>query len=137
MQIKDEKGLVGTDISIAVIIVVIFVTIITTIFYQIGMSHTRTRRHAAATDLAVNLLENIELMPYDEFLTTDLNELWTKKEGQEGKIKIPKGYEVEIKRLEENEDKQDYVKEVRVSVHYKVGEDGKNITIKTLKQREN
>lgn len=137
MQIKDEKGLVGTDISIAVIIVVIFVTIITTIFYQIGMSHTRTRRNAVATDLAVNLLENIELMPYDEFLTTDLNELWTKKEGQEGKIKIPKGYEVEIKRLEENEDKQDYVKEVRVSVHYKVGEDGKNITIKTLKEREN
>lgn len=139
MQIKSNKGVVGTDLSIAVIILVLFITILTTIFYQIGRSNLETKRNAVATDYAVAILEKISLMPYDEFIQedTDLNALCSyNEESSEGKIVVSKGYEVNITKSEEDKDKEEYLKEVTVTIRYTVANQEKEVTMTTLKCRE-
>jgi len=77
MYIRNDKGVVGSDIAISIIILMLFVAIVTTIFYQINMTNISTTRHATATNCVVNIIEYIKLMPYDEtFLDTDLDKTW-------------------------------------------------------------
>ena len=126
MKIKSNKGLVGTDISISIIIAIVFIAIITMLFYQIGTANIETERQALVTNYAVDLLEQIALMPYDEFLTTELNETWYEAKG----IQIPEQYHVSIEK-KSNPEKDDLLKEVTVTVGY----EEKNVTITTLKTR--
>lgn len=131
MNIKNNKGIVGTDISISLIILMLFVAIVTTIFYQIGMTNLETTRHSVATDCVVNILETIQLIPYDDFLNTDLNEDWCTSKG----IKIPDGYTVEIQKNSDQE-KDNLMQEVKVTVSYRIKDQNKSVSINTLKIRQ-
>lgn len=133
MRIKENKGMVGTDVSIAIIILVLFVAIITTIFYQIGMSNKATTRQAMATNYAVNILEQIALMPYEGengFKNATEEELTNI-----AKQYITKGYEVTVTKAKNNVDKVDLLQEVTVKITYPLGNQTKELQIKTLKTR--
>lgn len=132
MNIKSNKGLVGTDISVSIIILILFVAIITTIFYQIGMSNLKTTRNSIATDCAVNIIEAIKLMSYEEFLNTDINKEWCEESAG---IDIPDGYNVTIEKIVD-EEKKELMQEFKVTVSYTVQGQNNNISMTTLKISE-
>ena len=56
MKIKDEKGFTGIDITVAVIIIMLFMTLIGTIFYNITASHRQLERKTEATYIAIIII---------------------------------------------------------------------------------
>ena len=132
MYIKSNRGVVGSDVTIAIIILILFVTISTTIFYQINMSNISTTRYAHANNCVVNIIEYIKLMPYEEYLALDLSNeddtQWCKDNG----LNIPNGYTVNVNEISD-EEKKEQVQEFEVIVSYNIGNEAKSISIKTLK----
>ena len=57
MNLKNNKGYVGVDISIAVIILLILVPVIMGIVYNVNASRNATKVKSGATNIAVNAME--------------------------------------------------------------------------------
>ena len=66
MKIKDEKGFSGIDITVAVIIILLFMSLITTVFYNITISSKTLERKTEATYIAVDVIEKIKALDYDD-----------------------------------------------------------------------
>ena len=49
INFKNQKGATGLDVGIAVIVIVLFISIITMVFYQIYKVTTEAARNAEAT----------------------------------------------------------------------------------------
>ena len=134
MHIKSNKGLVGSDVTIAIIILMLFVTISTTIFYQISMSNISTERYAVANNLLINVVEYIKLMQYNEYTNADFSSdndtNWCKD-----RINIPDGYNVIIIKYSDTE-KDNIMQEFEVIVKYSIRNEEKEIKIRTLKVNE-
>lgn len=135
MHIKGNKGLVGSDVTIAIIILMIFVTISTTIFYQISMSNISIERYAVANNLLINVVEYIKLMQYKEYTNADFSgnndNDWCRGKG----INIPDKYKVNITKYSDIE-KDNIMQEFEVIVKYSIRNEEKEIKIRTLKVNE-
>lgn len=64
IKIKKEAGFTTVDIGIAMMIVIIFVGIMTSMLYSIYSSQTETKRRAVALNYAVDIFERIGIEPY-------------------------------------------------------------------------
>ena len=60
MKLKNKKGFTGIDISIALIIVVLFVSLIVTLLYNFGMSSKEVNRKSQAIDYAISKIEEMK-----------------------------------------------------------------------------
>ena len=57
MKIKNNKGFVGVDTSIAIIILLIFIPTITAMIYNINKENKNVERKSQALNFAVNVME--------------------------------------------------------------------------------
>lgn len=57
MKIKNNKGFVGVDTSIAIIILLIFIPTITAMIYNINKENKNVERKSKALNFAVNVME--------------------------------------------------------------------------------
>lgn len=57
MKLKNNKGFVGVDTSIAIIILLIFIPTISAIIYNINKENNNVQRKAQALNFAVNVME--------------------------------------------------------------------------------
>lgn len=153
MKIKNNKGLTGVDVTIAVIILTIFVSLIANMFYNVSQIGNAVNRKSEATYVAVQIIEAMKHVNYDDLptgLTEDttainlekLNELLT----DENKIVLKNGYSVDIK--VENykkikgetvgEELEDILKRVTVTVKYneKAKEQTVELTTVVVKEEE-
>ena len=75
MKIKDEKGAVGTDIALSVLVITIFITLIGTMVVNINLNSTKSERKSIATSYAVQAIERIKsegyISEYDGLGTTE------------------------------------------------------------------
>lgn len=133
-KIKQNKGFTAQDIVISIIIIVIFVSIITTLFYNFYLSTSAKNRNAIALNCIIDLIEEAKMLKYDQLDQTKIEELL-------GTLKlnktIPNGYEVTVElqkynELEGNTDKKDLIKILKVKVQYLVGQKTEKIEISTL-----
>lgn len=157
MKFKSEKGFTGIDITVAIIIITIFVSIISVIFYNITLSSRKIERQTEATYIATDIIEQIKAYNYEDVVTTDdlhTTEIesinLTRNENNESnfmKLKtsdFKDGYNVTLKIQNyipsENIDSQeniiisdtnDLVKIITVTVQYKVGKDTETVELKT------
>ena len=148
---KSEKGFTGADLSIAVIIIVLFIGLIMTIFYQIYLSSSRIQRSTNANNLAISILEKIEAMSYEEVkegnvtaegeyqIDNGASNTGTTSDVLKG-IFVPKGYTVGIRitnynQTEGNEGKEDIIKIVKLEIKYKVGRKEEKLEMQTLKEK--
>ena len=133
-KIKQNKGFTTQDIVISIIIIVIFVSIITTLFYNFYLSTSAKNRNAIALNCIIDLIEEAKMLKYDELDQTKIEEiLGTLKSNKT----IPNGYEVTVQlqkynELEGNTDKKDLIKILKVKVQYLVGQKTEKIEISTL-----
>lgn len=134
MKVKENKGFTSTDIVISIIIIIIFVGLITTLFYNFYISTSAKNRNAIALNCIIDVIEQAKMLKYDELNQDKLNELLQNLATNKT---IPNGYTVsanlkKYNELEGNENKKDLIKILNVKVEYLVGQKNEKIEISTL-----
>lgn len=67
-KLNSEKGVTGVDIVVSVTMIVITIAVVMAIFVNISSTSREVNRTSGATRMATNVLENIELMYYEDFI---------------------------------------------------------------------
>lgn len=66
MNIKSEKGITGVDISVAIIIILLFVSLTSTLVYNYAKNSKEVQRKSIATDMIIDILEYSKSSNYDD-----------------------------------------------------------------------
>lgn len=143
MNIKNNKGITGVDITIAIIILALFVSLITSMFYNVTIIGRTVNRKAEAVYIAIQVIEAAKQIGYDELPTgeTDettsltLEELNTKLE--ENAITLKNGYSVDIKvenyrKIKGDLTLEDILKRITVTVNYKEQKKEQSVELNTV-----
>lgn len=160
-KVKKESGFAASDALIAILIIALFSGLIATIAYNIYLSNTSIKRIGVATQYITNIFESVDKLYYEDinvnglenyinqnqtvFNTTnnqvvissnDLNET-SKTVGNTSKPSYTIDIYVEYyNKTEGNTDKLDLVKQITVTVRYKLGNRNQEIKMTRLKPRE-
>ncbi len=151
--LKQEKGLATSDGMIAIIIIALFTGIIATLLYNIYISNTSLKRMSLANMFIVDVFEHAQKLDYedvkDDNSQTSLITYFNNKYYDEDKIahasttdgQTDAKYKVIINvqkynELEGNSGKEDLIKEITMTVKYKVGSRNQEITMTTVKTKE-
>ena len=133
-NIKQNKGFTTADIVVAIALIMIFVGIIASVFYNYYLTTTSRNRNAIATNCLVDVIEHFKKMNYEditnESISSELDKM--KADGT-----ISSGYTVNVSfqkynELPGNEQKQDIIKILTTNIQYAVGNKTEKIEIKTL-----
>lgn len=132
MKLKSNKGFTGIDISVAVVVFIIFSSVVATLFYNYVITSKKIERKTIATNLCIEIIEALKESPFDELIKTSetpmsIEDLQTIS----GKtINLPNGYVPEIN-IEDYKD-ENIIKILRVTISYKENNKTDDITIETL-----
>lgn len=66
INLKKEKGFTTIDVSVAMMIAVVFVAIMSSMLYSVYASSTESKRTAMALNYAVDIFERIGAVAYDD-----------------------------------------------------------------------
>lgn len=145
--LKNQKGVTGADAILAVAIAVLFAGIIVTLAYNIYITTNSLKRSSQALSYITSTFEYVATQYYDD-VTTDNIEKYINGNGEEsigaldeGKVSTvgttPYKAQVTVTNYNEtDETKLDLVKEITMSVTYKLGDKEQKIEMKTAKSRE-
>ena len=139
---KNEEGITGVDITIAIILITIFVSIIATLFYNIQKTSTELERETIATSYAVEIIEEIKALGFEQLPNVDEG---NQISGYEDKYIEDNGEDTpyyQTVRVEDysqisndEEVEPEMLKKVTVTVSYKVNNTNKEITLSTMISR--
>lgn len=134
MKVKENKGFTTADIVVSVSIIVIFIGLITSLFYNFYITTTVKNRNAIATNCLIDVIEEIKLMEYDEVENNSLELLIGTLEANKT---IPDGYHItaniqKYNEMEGNQEKSDLIKILNVTVEYTIQDKIEKIEISTL-----
>lgn len=147
--LKNNKGLTGADAILAIALIILFSGIIATISYNIYITSNSLKRSSQAIEYITSIFENAKKMDYEdvikEKLVQEFNEDYCDKacayysEGEDKKDDKPYKVKISVEKYneqEENKDKKDLIKEIKVTVKYKLGTKEQTIEMKTVKTKE-
>lgn len=132
MNIKSEKGFTIEDLAIAIIVIMVFVGIITTMMYTTYKLNIETDLTSQMASYAVQILEDIDKISYEE-VTTDLANTYNEK------FSIPKSFKIDIQVSNYGEGEpnvQDVIKIVDFKISYTLQGKEEQFTVKRLKIKE-
>lgn len=139
MRIKNEQGITNIDLTITIILITLFITIIATLIFTINRNSTSVERGTEATNYAINEIENLKAQDFESLTDTDdtTNDFIdiTDAEGQltgySKKITI-----TDYANLPENQDDDTIlsglVKKVTVEISYKDGDAIETVDLSTV-----
>lgn len=138
--LKSNKGITGTDAVLGVALAILFSGIIATLSYNIYVTSSSLKRSSKALEYITSTFEYVATQYYDN-VTEDnikeyINNLDEKISTNEGKPYKAQVSVTKYNQIEGNTDKLDLVKEITMSVTYKLGDKDQTIEIKTAKSRE-
>lgn len=115
-----QRGVTSADVIVAVIIIMLFVSVITTGFYNYYKSVQSKNRITIVTNIIVDVIENVEMLKYDEVTKENIDNI-VKNFESDGTIS--KSYTVttdlqNYNETEGNTDKKDLIKILKVKVTY-------------------
>ena len=139
MKLRDNKGITGVDISVALVIVVLFVGIIATLTYNFSVSSQEINRKSEAINIAIQKVEELKTIPYDEILPVENTE-YRDKNGQtvnnngayEIKTHVTRYNDSEYLPEEKRGKISDVIKIVKVTVSYRVQSKEQKVEISTV-----
>lgn len=134
MNLKNKKGFTAIDISISILIIIIFVSVISSAFYNYSLSNTAIGRNSMALNYVIDVIEEVEQMDYlqvtDESVKNKLQELYNSG-------KISDSYRIATKVLSYNAtpgntNKKDLIKILTVKIEYLMGKRTQSFDISRL-----
>lgn len=130
-NIKSNSGFTMTDLVVALIIFLIFSGLVVTAFYSSYVVNSKTKITASATNYSVQILEDIDKITYDE-VQNGMENTYRQK------FSIPDGYslKMEVTNYNEGNDKEDLIKNVKLTIEYKIAGDTEKIVINKIKVKE-
>lgn len=145
MNLRNNKGVTGVDLSVSIVIIVLFVGLIASLVYNFGVASKGVNRTSIATNIAISKIEQLKSEDYE-----DLQGKTTEYKDENGVTQENAPYKVTteiikysesdyVKNLSEiqKEELQDVIKIVKVIVEYKVGNRNESIDINTVITKEN
>ena len=136
MNIKDNKGITGVDVAVATVVIIVFLSTITAMFYNVSTSSKNISRKAEATNIAVDVIEKMKQAEFEDLVVTGE----TRQKLSETSIPtltdytVANPYDVEIT-VEDYKD-GNTVKIITAYVTYKVNKKDEEVKIQTLKKSE-
>lgn len=130
--IKSNNGFTIQDLIIATFIITIFIGIIGTLMYSVYNINIRTNLTSQMATYAVQMLEDIDKIPYEE-VNSDLENTY------KSQFSIPSGFEINIdvsNYADEKENIQDVIKIVNLTISYDLKGDRQEFNVKKLKIKE-
>ena len=116
MKIKEEKGITGIDITISILVITLFVSLLITLFYNLNANSQTIQRRTEATNIAINLIEKgnvAENSPYYQTISV-----------------------IDFSKMKENQEKTDItsnlVKKVTVEISYKDRNQTESVRLSTI-----
>ena len=158
IQFKKNNGFAASDALIAVLIIAFFTGLISTLIYNIYISNSSIKRMSKAREYIVDVFEYIDKTYYDDVTQDNIIKYFNSKyyydqaeipkadaevkmkEKADETITTPFKAEINIVNYNETEgntDKMDLIKEITMTVKYKLGNKDQEVTIKRIKSREN
>ncbi len=139
MNFHNEKGYTGIDISVSVVILFIFVSIISMMIYQMNSSSKEVQLKTDATYLAINEIENIKNQGIDEYIGKSVangnNVITENQEVEEGYYKTVTV--IDYTDIDGNQDKtKDLVKKVTVKISYMFKAKEQSVELSTVLSKE-
>jgi len=142
MNLRNNKGVTGVDISVALIVVVLFVGLISTLVFNFSVTSQGINRKSDAINIAIQKVESLKNTAYADVVSTEPESPeYRDKDGQaanSGPYKV----EVDVKRYndpqagfvtQEQADKlQDIIKIVKVTVSYTVQAETQKVELSTV-----
>lgn len=116
-KLKKQKGFTTIDIVIAVVMLTIFVPIITTLIYNIGISSKSAERKAKAVNYATQYLEYAKMSDVRTVTPDEIENLITLEPGYTANITLTSITSTS--------------KKVTVDIEYSVGKETKKISLYT------
>lgn len=132
MKIKNQKGFTGIDVSISILIIIVFIGLITGLFYNLATTSARVERKTRATNLAIEIIEALKVTNFNNLISTEENQMTIEELNNltSKEINIPNGYSYKI--LIEDYQDSGVVKTLKVEITYKQGKSNENVSIETL-----
>lgn len=124
IKLKKEKGFTTIDVSIAMMIAVVFVAIMSSMLYSVYTSSTESKRTAMALNYAVDIFERIGAVSYDNvepsiilhsLQTANVSNLMATSDGMSGEIGT---YKINLKIEEQYEDES--IKLITLTITYPI-----------------
>lgn len=131
LKIKSEAGFTMTDLIAALIIFSIFTGIIGTLMYNSFKMNLQTKMASIAGGYAIQILEDIDKITYDE-VTNGMENSYKSKFG------IPSGFDlnIEVSNYNEGTSKEDLIKKVKLTITYNFAGSSEELVINKLKVKE-
>lgn len=150
--LKKNNGYTGLDLSVSAIVILISISVIATMFYNLYFAGTGMKRNVIATDYAINVLETIQATDYSS-VTFNQEESTTLKTKLDEMLKVTgscdnntntynanvNNYNIKIT-IEKYSDRfntgeiKDYIKIIKVEIQYMLGKNNtETLEISTLK----
>ena len=130
--IKSNKGVTGTDIVVAILVIMILSGVVANMFYQLYYNTSMIKLNAMAVNYAVNILEYTDKLSYAD-VNEELNQIL--KEVYD----IPDNFDIVLdveKYSDINPAKKDIIKILTLNINYTLSGNTENLTIKKLKIKE-
>lgn len=138
MNLRNNRGITGVDLSVALIIVVLFVGLISTLAYNFSVTSQGINRKADAINIAIQKVEELKSTAYEN-LQSGENTEYRDKDGQtvaNGAYKITTKVTryVDSDYVPEAEKSKilDVIKLVKVTVNYTVNGKEHDVAISTV-----
>ena len=134
MRIKSEKGITGIDITVSIILITLFVSLIATLMYTTNKNASTMERRTEATNYAITEIEKLKAQTFSDL--QDTNETNDFKNIMEGTN--PTGYAKKITITDyanlpgKTDAVSGLVKQVTVEIAYKDGDTTQTVELSTV-----
>lgn len=131
LNLKSEAGFTMTDLIAALIIFSVFTGIIGTLFYSSFKINLQTKMAGTAGSYAIQILEDIDKLTYDEVVNGMENKY-------KSKLNIPAGFDIliEVSNYNEGNGREDLIKKVKLTINYTLAGQSEQLVINHLKVKE-
>ena len=134
MKLKDNKGVTGADLSVALIVIVLFAGIISALVYNFGMASKAVNRKATATNIAISKIEELKAInTAEQYDNLPAQEIIYKNESGQTVQSGPYKVTTQITKYSDlKQGLQDVIKIAKVTVEYSVGKENESLDLSTV-----
>ena len=131
INVKSESGFTMTDLVIALIIFAIFTGLICTLMYNAFRIEMQTKMAGNANFYAIEILEDIDKISYDDVVNG-------MESRYKAKFSISDNYNIklEVSNYDEGGAKENLIKNVKLTITYKLDNSTENLIINKIKVKE-